>query len=79
MKKIFGVMSAIAVTSVSALAQEAAVDPAFTTAASDLRDTLGSYVSALLPIMAGALGLIFAFAALWQLVKILRNVLSKAG
>lgn len=60
-------------------AASAAVDPAFTTAATGLTESLGEYVTALLPILGQALIVVFAFVALWAVYKVVRRVLSSAS
>lgn len=57
----------------------AAVDPAFTTAATGLKDSLGEYVTALLPLLGEALVVVFAFVALWAVYRVVRKVLSSAS
>lgn len=57
----------------------AAVDPAFTTTATSLKDSLGEYVTALLPILGEALVVVFAFVALWAVYRVVRRVLSSAA
>lgn len=57
----------------------AAVDPAFTSTANSLKDSLGEYVTALLPILGDALVVVFAFVALWAVYRVVRRVLSSAA
>ena len=64
---------------VASAAEGGGVDPAFTAAATSLKSSLGSYVTALLPILGEALVVVFAFVALWAVFRVVKRVLSSAS
>lgn len=74
-KFVLGLLGSLGVVG----AASAAVDPAFATAAEGLQTSLGEYVTALLPILAEALVLVFAFVGLWAVYRVVRRVLSSAS
>lgn len=69
----------LGVLGLASTAASAAVDAAFTSTATSLTDSLGEYVTALLPILGQALVVVFAFVALWAVYKVVRRVLSSAS
>ena len=69
----------LGVLGLSSTVASAAVDAAFTSTATSLTDSLGEYVTALLPILGQALVVVFAFVALWAVYKVVRRVLSSAS
>lgn len=75
-KFVYGLLGVLGLSSTVA---SAAVDAGFTSAATSLTDSLGEYVTAILPMLGEALVVVFAFVALWAVYKVIRRVLSSAS